>query len=302
MADKIRVLMVDDEEQFRSTTSKILTRKGYATTMAGSGEEAIEILKKSPQDVVILDIKMPGMDGHQTLVEIRKMSPDLPVIMLTGHGAMESARESLKWGAYDYLSKPCDIDLLAAKINDAYGGVKKDVKEEKKAGDIMIPLEAYTTVDAGSTVKQAIEKLKETYETCLSTGKLMETGHRSIVVLDGQGNLTGILSILDLIAAVRPAYLSAPKPSMAFTLQYSTLFWTGLFTSQAKALANKKIRDIMSEAPPAIDEDANLMEVADMLYTLKARRVCITRKGRVVGIVREQEIFFEITRIVLETE
>jgi DNA-binding response OmpR family regulator len=301
MAGKIKVLMVDDEEQFRSTTSKILTRKGYATTMAGSGEEAIEILRKSPQDVVILDIKMPGMDGHQTLVEIKKMAPDLPVIMLTGHGAMESAKESLKGGAYDYLSKPCDIDVLAAKINDAYSGVKKDVKEEKKAGDIMIPLAAYTTVNTESTIRQAIEKLQESYETCLSTGKLMETGHRSIVVFDREGNLAGILSILDLIAAVRPAYLSAPKPSMAYTLQYSPMFWTGLFTSQSEALVNKKIRDIMSETPPTIDEDANLMEVADMMYTLKARRLCVTRKGKVMGIVREQEIFFEIARIVLET-
>jgi CheY-like chemotaxis protein len=215
MAGKVRVLMVDDEEQFRSTTSKILTRKGYETTMAGSGEEAIEILRKSPQDVVILDIKMPGMDGHQTLVEIKKLAPGLPVIMLTGHGAMESAKESLKGGAYDYLSKPCDIDVLAAKINDAHSGVKRDVKEEKKAGDIMIPLAAYTTVDTESTIKQAIDKLKESYETCLSTGKLMETGHRSIVVFDRGGDLAGILSILDLIAAVRPAYLSAPKPSMA---------------------------------------------------------------------------------------
>ncbi|MDD5206076.1 MAG: response regulator, partial [Desulfobacterales bacterium] len=63
MAEKIKVLMVDDEEQFRSTTSKILTRKGYETTMAASGEEAIEALKKTRQDVVILDMKMPGMDG-----------------------------------------------------------------------------------------------------------------------------------------------------------------------------------------------------------------------------------------------
>lgn len=73
MADKIKVLMVDDEEQFRATTSKILNRKGFDTTLAGTGEEALAILKKSPQDVVVLDVKMPGMDGHQTLAEIRKI-------------------------------------------------------------------------------------------------------------------------------------------------------------------------------------------------------------------------------------
>jgi len=301
MTDKIRVLMVDDEEQFRSTTAKILTRKGYETTMAGSGEEAIDILKRSRHDVVVLDIKMPGMDGHEALAEIRKMDPDVQVIMLTGHGAVDSAKESRKHGAFDYLNKPCDIDLLASKINDAYGVAKKGVKEEKKAGDIMIPIEDYTTIDADSTVKEGIEELRRSYESFVSTGKIMETGHRSILVFDKKGALIGILSILDLIRAVRPAYLSAPKPSMADSLQYSPMFWAGLFTSQAKDLVHKRVRDIMSDPPLSVEEDANLMEVAEMLYTQGARRLAVTRKGKVVGVVREQEIFFEIARIVLET-
>jgi DNA-binding response OmpR family regulator len=301
MAGKIKVLMVDDEEQFRSTTSRILTRKGYETTMAGSGEEAIEVLKNSPQDVVILDIKMPGMDGHQTLAEIKKISPEVPVIMLTGHGAVESAKTSLKHGAFDYLSKPCDIDLLAAKIHDAYNAVKRGVREEKKVGDIMIPIEDYTTIKAESTIREAVEELKKSYETFVSTGKVMETGHRSILVFDQKGRLAGILSILDLIRAVRPAYLSAPKPSMADSLQYSPMFWTGLFTSQAKALVNKKVSDIMSDPPLVVDGETNLMEVAETMYTQKARRMAVTREGRVVGVVREQELFFEIARIVLES-
>ena len=300
MTGKIKVLMVDDEEQFRSTTSKILTRKGYETTMAGSGEEAIDILKKSPHDVVVLDIKMPGMDGHEALAKIRTMDPDVKVIMLTGHGAVESARESLKHGAFDYLSKPCDIDLLASKINDAYGVSKRGVKEEKRAADIMIPIEEYTTIDADSTVREGIEQLRRSYESFVATGKIMETGHRSILVFE-KGELIGILSILDLIGAVRPAYLSAPKPSMADSLQYSPMFWRGLLTSQAKALVRKRVRDIMSDPPLAVEEDANLMEIAETLFTRDARRLAVTRNGKVVGVVREQEIFFEIARIVLET-
>lgn len=300
MAGKIKVLMVDDEEQFRATTSKILTRKGYETTMAASGEEAIEALKKAKQDVVILDMKMPGMDGNQTLAELRKIDPDLPVIMLTGHGTLDSAKMSLKRGAFDYLSKPCDIDLLASKINDAYEfgreGFKE--KEEKKASDIMIPLEEYTSINADSTVKDAIAALKKSYESFLSSGKVMEYGHRSILVFDTRGRLSGILSILDLIKALRPAYLTAPKPSMADALRYSTMFWSGLFTSQAKGLVNKKVSDIMSEPPLTIEEDANLMEIAEMMVTEKARRVAVTRKGKVIGVVREQELFFEIARIV----
>jgi CheY-like chemotaxis protein len=300
MARKIRVLMVDDEEQFRSTTSKILNRRGYEATMAGSGEEAIEILTKSRHDVVVLDIKMPGMDGHEALAEIKKIDPDIQVIMLTGHGSAESAKETLKYRAFDYLSKPCDIDLLTGKINDAFGAAQKGVKEEKSAGDIMIPLEDYTTIGADSTIREGIAALKRSYETFVATGRIMETGHRSILVFDREGALVGILSILDLIKALRPAYLSAPKPSMADSLQYSPMFWTGLFTSQAKALVDKKVWDIMSEPPPNIEADANLMEISEAMFTTTARRLGVTREGKVVGVVREQELFFEIARIVLE--
>ncbi|HDZ91294.1 MAG: response regulator [Deltaproteobacteria bacterium] len=300
MAKKIKVLMVDDEEQFRATTSKILTRRGYETTVAESGEEAVEVLKKSPQDVVILDIRMPGMDGHEALAHIKKIDPDVQVIMLTGHGGGESARESLEHGAFDYLNKPCDIELLSLKINDAYDAAREGFREEKRAGDIMIPIEEYTTIDPDSTIKEGIERLKRSFESAVSTSRIMETGHRSILVFEQTGELVGILSILDLIEAVRPAYLSAPKPSMADSMQYSPMFWSGLFTTQAKGLVDKKIREVMSDAPLSIDQDTNLMEIANLIFTAKSRRTAVTREGKVVGVVREQELFFEMAKIILK--
>ena len=299
MATAIKVLMVDDEAQFRSTTSKILSKRGYETTVAESGEQAIEILKKAPQDVVILDIRMPGIDGHEALARMKEIEPDVQVIMLTGHGGGESAKESLKHGAFDYLNKPCDIELLSMKIRDAYDAKRQGVKEEKKAGDIMIPIADYTTIDADSTVKDGIERLRRSFETAAATSRLMETGHRSILVFERGAELVGILSILDLIQALRPAYLSAPKPSMADSMQYSPMFWSGLFTTQAKSLVNKRVRDVMSEAPLKIDENTNLMEIANLIYTEKQRRVAVTRQGKVVGVVREQELFFEMAKIIL---
>ena len=161
MGEKIRVLMVDDEEQFRATTKKILNRRGFDTILAASGEEAIEKLKEAP-DVVILDIKMPGMDGHETLNEIKKLVPKLPVIMLTGHGTVPSAQEALITGAFDYLAKPCDIELLATKIRDACQHGKKETSpEEKSIMDVMIPMDDYTTLNGELTAKEAIEELKE---------------------------------------------------------------------------------------------------------------------------------------------
>ena len=297
MSKKIKVLMVDDEEQFRSTTKKILDKRGFETIVAGSGGEAIEKLSKNP-DVVILDIKMPGMDGHQALKEIKDRSPDLPVIMLTGHGTEPSALEAYVEGAFDYLSKPCDIDLLASKITDAYHhqAVEGMVKE-KLAIDVMIPIEDYTTLTENNTVKEAIDKLRESFSAKMSTSRIMETGHRSLLVFNREGKVKGILAITDLLSEIMPAYLSAPKPSMADSIQYSPMFWDGMFTRQVKQIASKKIKEIMSPAPLTIDAGANLMEAAHMMITNKTRRMAVVKNGEIVGIIREQDLYFEIERI-----
>ena len=128
MVDPIKVLMVDDEKQFRNTTKKILNRKGFNTILAASGEEAIEKMAENP-DVVILDVKMPGMDGIEVLSEMKRIKPLVEVIMLTGHATVETAIEGMKLGAYDYLMKPCETADLVAKIDRAYG--RKAEQEER---------------------------------------------------------------------------------------------------------------------------------------------------------------------------
>ncbi|MFH1139194.1 MAG: response regulator [Pseudomonadota bacterium] len=295
---KIKVLLVDDEKAFRDTTAKILSRRGFEVTVAGTGEEALDILKNNWQDVVILDIKMPGMGGEQALSRIKGIDSRIQVIMLTGHGGVDSARKSLEKQAFDYLAKPCDIDRLAARINEAVHTVQHGKHEEKKAREIMIPLEEYTTIGPDQSVLDGIKKLQESFENLTATDKLMQTGHRSIVVLEKE-KLVGVLSIMDLIEGLRPAYLSAPKPSMADMVHYSAMFWSGLFTSQAKLLAKKKIRDIMSPPPPTVDEEANLMEIAELLFEQERRRLSVVRGDKVVGVVREQEVFFELAEIIL---
>jgi len=297
MNQKIKVLMVDDEEQFRATTKKVLDRRGFETIVAGSGEEAIQKLKEGP-DVVVLDVKMPGMDGHQALKEIKKRNPDLPVIMLTGHGAMPSAREALVEGAFDYLAKPCDIDLLSGKITEASKQGKKGVlPEEKLVADVMVPLEDYTILSGEQTVKEAIEKLKQSFTSKVTTSRIMETGHRSILVINEKKQVQGILAITDLLAAIMPPYLSAPKPSTADTIQYSPMFWKGMFRREVKILAAKKIRDVMSPAPLSVEADANLMTAAYTMQMNNARRMAVMREGKVVGVLREQDLFFEMERI-----
>ncbi|MDY6970715.1 MAG: response regulator [Thermodesulfobacteriota bacterium] len=297
MGHMIKVLMVDDEDQFRATTKKLLNRRGFETILAASGKEAIAKLQKDP-DVVVLDIKMPDMDGHQALKEIKKRYPDLPVIMLTGHGARPSAREALVEGAFDYLSKPCDMDLLASKIVEAFRhGKRQEPSEEKNVMDVMVPIEEYTTLKGDSTIRDAIFGLKESFASKESTSRIMETGHRSILVFDSRGKVQGILAIADLLKGIMPAYLSAAKPSTADSIEYSPMFWKGMFIRQVKDLSKKNVLEIMSPAPFTIDGESNLMEAAFMMIEKKARRLAVVRSGKVVGVVREQDLFFEMERI-----
>ncbi len=124
------MLLVDDEERFLSTTKKLLAKQGVDALTATSGHEALEILKKNSVHVVILDVKMPGMDGIAALKQIKKEYPTVEVIMLTGHAAAESAMEGLKFGASDYLIKPIHIEKLIQKAQEAYD------KRQKNKGKI----------------------------------------------------------------------------------------------------------------------------------------------------------------------
>jgi DNA-binding NtrC family response regulator len=117
---RIRVLIVDDEPQFRLNLTTVLNQRGFEIRTAGNGTEALQEIRKSPFDVVVLDINMPGMDGNETLREMKKMRPELEIIMLTGYGTLASALGSLREGVFDYLTKPCDIEALARRIRDAY--------------------------------------------------------------------------------------------------------------------------------------------------------------------------------------
>jgi DNA-binding NtrC family response regulator len=127
--EKMKIMLVDDEERFLSTTQKLLARKGLDVVSATSGAEALETLKNKHIHVVILDVKMPGMDGNETLKEIRKQFPLVEVIMLTGHATVESAIDGLKAGATDYLMKPTEIDDLITKAREAFD--KRQRLEEK---------------------------------------------------------------------------------------------------------------------------------------------------------------------------
>ena len=120
MPPNAKVLIVDDEERFRLTLRKLLIANGLDTTAVGSGKEAIEELKQQPYDVILLDVKMPEMDGIEALGELKKINRGVEVIILTGHASVDVAVEIMRLGGYEYLLKPCPIEELLAKIESAY--------------------------------------------------------------------------------------------------------------------------------------------------------------------------------------
>ena len=127
--DPFNVLFVDDEIEFLETLLKRMKKRNLEAWGVKSGEQAIDFLDQNRVDVVVLDVKMPGMDGIQTLKEIKKLHPLIEVVMLTGHASVEVAIQGMEIGAFDYLMKPVDIDDLLYKVQDAY---KKKALHEKK--------------------------------------------------------------------------------------------------------------------------------------------------------------------------
>ncbi len=130
--DKMKLMLVDDEERYLLTTAKLIKKKGIAVITAQSGEQALELLKTHDIHVVILDIKMPGMDGFRTLRAIKTLYPPVEVIFFTGNATMDSAIEGLQFGAFDYIMKPADIDDIVTKAYEAFE--KRQRLDEKIRG------------------------------------------------------------------------------------------------------------------------------------------------------------------------
>ncbi len=132
--EKLNLLLVDDEEGFRQTIAKRLTRRGFSTAHVGSGHECLTFLDEHPVDVIVMDVKMPGLSGIETLVELKKKYPTIEVIFLTGHANTTDGVDGIKVGAFDYLSKPVEFEHLISKVKQAYGKIllEEEIQREAK--------------------------------------------------------------------------------------------------------------------------------------------------------------------------
>lgn len=118
--DKIRLLLVDDEIGYLEVLSKRFRKRNVDITTASTGQKAIQLLRRHHFDVAVVDLKMTDMDGIEVLKIFKKMDPELAIIILTGHGSEQAAREGIEQGAFDYLTKPCELQSLLDIIKAAY--------------------------------------------------------------------------------------------------------------------------------------------------------------------------------------
>ncbi len=164
------VLIIDDERSIRNTLSDILANEKYQVDSAENGEIALEKVKENKFDVILCDIKMPGMDGMEVLDNILKIS-DTPVIMISGHGTIETAVDAIKKGAYDYIEKPPDLNRLLITIRNAMDKSKLITETKKLKKQVSISWEMVGESDSINNIKDMIERVAPTDARVLITGE-----------------------------------------------------------------------------------------------------------------------------------
>lgn len=165
------ILIIDDEKAIRKTLSEILSYEGYKIEEAGDGEEGLKRFREKSYDVVLCDIKMPKLDGIEFLDKARESNPDIPVIMISGHGTIETAVEAVKKGAYDYISKPPDLNRLLITIRNAMD--KTNLVAETKVLKRKVSKVEEMIGESGPIVKikETIDKVAPTEARILVTGE-----------------------------------------------------------------------------------------------------------------------------------
>jgi DNA-binding response OmpR family regulator len=280
---EIRLLLVDDETEFRQTTAVTLQRRGFAVTEAEDGVAALRHLEAERPDIVILDLKMPGMGGLGVLRRLRALHPDLPVVILSGHGTWEDALAGIRLEITEFLQKPVDLDELAPRLREMATANRHQPLRERTIRELMVPPGEYPQLVVSQPVEEAVDLLKRSY---FGRGEFAGRSRqlRSALVRDRDGTFLGILRFHDILKLVIPTYLGDSA--------YVTYF-TGMFLSQCKVLGKRTVRDILDPLIQ-VDVDAPLMEAVDLLVRNRLVNLPVMEGGRLVGVLRERDVIFEI--------
>jgi DNA-binding response OmpR family regulator len=287
MKKKIDLLLVDDEREFREATSRALSRRGFEVREAESGEEALEALAAHRPEVVVLDLRMPGLGGIETLRELRAIHEDLPVIILTGQGTLEDAVSGIRMGIADFIQKPADVDLLSSRIRLLIDRGEQQRLHERSIAELMVPVSAYRRVYLDQKVREVIRELSVSLTQVLS-GEVAEQGHRSLLVYDRGERFVGVLTLNDVLAHALPVALRGSP--------YSS-YLTGMFIAQCKLIGDAPVGDLL-ERRKCVDLDAPLMEALNLMVTERMINLPVLDGKELKGVLRDKDLLLEIAGLV----
>ena len=279
----LNLLLVDDEADFRRATSTALGRRGFTVFEAANGEEALQAIARERPDVVVLDLKMPGMGGIETLKRLRQTDERLPVIILTGHGDFDAAIAGIKLSVVDFLQKPVDIDQLAARIRALLEHGEDRPLRERTIHELMLPLSHYPKLYDDQPVTDALNVLRQAFFKPVAEGT--EPGQvRSALVYDRKDNFVGMIRFIDLLKLVLVPFLEDSP--------YTTYF-TGMFLAQTKVIGKRSINELLTD-PVSVSVNDPLMQAVHLMVEHHLINLPVMEGSRLVGILRERDIVLEI--------
>ena len=166
-----RILVIDDERGIRNTLKDILEYEKHEIEIAATGEEGLELLRNNGFDLVFLDVKMPGLDGIEVLQEVARIHPGMPVVMISGHGNIDTAVDAIKKGAFDFLEKPLDLNRILVTVRNATDKAKLLQETRMLRKQLSPTYEMVGNSPAINQVKEFIQKVAATDARVLITGR-----------------------------------------------------------------------------------------------------------------------------------
>ena len=266
-----RVLLVDDEERFTSRMCKLLERHHFQVATAGDGKQALALIDEQAFDAVVLDIRMPLMDGMTALRRVQENSSPPPVIMLTGHATLETGIEAIRQGAFDYLMKPCSIEDLVAKLEVACA-----------LGQIRRRPILWPRSTAGELILDAFRRIRDTDPLLeafsIFNHRLPRMAGETLFIVDANNRLSGHLSKQDIVSR---AAQSGGRPMLT---------WQEL-SANPQWLPDATVASVMKRGTITVEPGTPLKRVAAVMIENGIRTLPVTDKNRdMLGVVRLMDV------------
>ena len=298
MTEGIKILLVDDEKHFlESLTKRLKRRKQYVKT-AESGSEALAQMGNESFDVVILDVKMPGMDGIEVLQKIKRGFPDTEVIMFTGHATIESGLEGVRFGALDYLMKPTDIEILMAKLEAAY---EHKTERELKIHDAEFERDRGLIIEE-ITLKDVIQRDIPNVYADTSLADAVRTFKKKpgapvaeqLYVINDSEELVGKVRRKHILRAVIPIFQKEK------IITGDDLTWNEFLKKGTGPVATMPVGKIMNKEVKSLGADAQVLETVKFMIDNNLAVLPVVEGKKLLGTVRIYDLLLVINDIMAE--